>query len=143
MKATFILHVLFVLSFSTTQAQLKKSPDYETAKTEAKKENKDILIVLTGSEWCKPCVKMKKNVFENQEFISYANEHFVIFEVNLGRIWDMDSNLYKDYAFFKEKYQSNALPTLIVLDSNEIRKAVISEKLTSFESTMDKLKQLE
>lgn len=143
MKATFILHVLFVLSFSTTQAQLKKSPDYETAKTEAKKENKDILIVLTGSEWCKPCVKMKKNVFENQEFISYANEHFVIFEVNLGRHWDMDSKLYKDYAFFKEKYQSNALPTLIVLDSNEVRKAVISEKLTSFESTMDKLKQLE
>lgn len=143
MKATFILHVLFVLSFSTTQAQLKKSPDYETAKAEAKKENKDILIVLTGSEWCKPCVKMKKNVFENQEFISYANEHFVIFEVNLGRHWDMDSKLYKDYAFFKEKYQSNALPTLIVLDSNEIRKAVISEKLTSFESTMDKLKQLE
>lgn len=143
MKATFILHVLFVLSFSTTQAQLKKSPDYETAKAEAKKENKDILIVLTGSEWCKPCVKMKKNVFENQEFISYANEHFVIFEVNLGRHWDMDSKLYKDYAFFKEKYQSNALPTLIVLDSNEVRKAVISEKLTSFESTMDKLKQLE
>lgn len=143
MKATFILHVLFVLSFSTTQAQLKKSPDYETAKTEAKKKNKDILIVLTGSEWCKPCVKMKKNVFENQEFISYANEHFVIFEVNLGRHWDMDSKLYKDYAFFKEKYQSNALPTLIVLDSNEVRKAVISEKLTSFESTMDKLKQLE
>lgn len=143
MRPIFILHVLSILFFSTIQAQLKKSPDYETAKTEAKKENKDILIVLTGSEWCKPCVKMKKNVFENQEFISYVNKHFVIFEVNLGRHWDMDSKLYKDYAFFKEKYQSNALPTLIVLDSNEVKKAVISEKLTSFESTMHKLKQLE
>lgn len=143
MRPIFILHVLSILFFSTIQAQLKKSPDYETAKTEAKKENKDILIVLTGSEWCKPCIKMKKNVFENQEFEDYANEHFVIFEVNLGRHWDMDSKLYKDYAFFKEKYQSNALPTLIVLDSNEVKKAVISEKLASFESTMHKLKQLE
>lgn len=142
MKQTFLFQVLFLFIFTTSQAQIQKSPDYETAKAEAKNQNKDILIVLTGSEWCKPCVKMKKNVFENQAFIDYANEHFVILELNLPRHWDMDSKLYKDYDFFKQKYQTNALPSLILLDSDEKLKAVISEKLTSFDKTMEKLKEL-
>lgn len=86
---------------------------------------------------------MKKNVFENTEFINYANERFEIFEVNLDRHWDMNSKVYQDYNFFKEKYQSNALPTLIILDSNEVQKAVISEKLTSLEKTMERLKQID
>ena len=125
-----------------TALQLMWFGYYDTAKIEAKANNKDIMIVLTGSEWCKPCVKMKKNVFENQEFIDYATERFVIFEVNLDRHWDMDSKVYKDYSYFKDKYQSNALPTLIILGSDETKKAVISEKLTSFEKTMEHLKQI-
>jgi len=142
MKRVLFFQVLFLFIFTTAQAQIKKSPDYETAKAEAIKEKKDILIVLTGSEWCKPCVKMKKNVFENQEFVDYANEHFVIFEVNLPRHWDMNSKVYQDYSFFKEKYQTNALPSLVLLGSREKLKAVISEKLTLFDKTMEKLKEL-
>lgn len=142
MNQPFTLCILVILFFGTSHAQLKKSPDYETARAEAKANNKDIMIVLTGSEWCKPCVKMKKNVFENQEFIDYATERFVIFEVNLGRHWDMDSKVYQNYSYFKDKYQSNALPTLIILGSDETKKAVISEKLTSFEKTMERLKQI-
>ena len=142
MKSIFILPVLFVLMCLNAQAQIKKSPDYETAKAEAKKHNKDLLIILTGSEWCKPCVKMKKSVFENQEFIDYANNRFEIFEVNMPRNWDMNSKVYQDYAFFKDKYQTNALPSLIILGSNEEQKAIISEKLTSFEKTMELLKEI-
>ncbi|RZK05100.1 MAG: thioredoxin family protein [Flavobacterium sp.] len=142
MKKIFILPVLFFMMCLNAQAQIKKNSDYETAKAEAQKNNKDILIVLTGSEWCKPCVKMKKNVFENQEFINYVNERFEIFEVNMPRNWDMNSKVYQDYSFFKDKYQTNALPSLIVLGSNEEQKAIISEKLTSFEKTMERLKEL-
>lgn len=142
MKSIFIVPILFLLMSINSHGQIKKSPDYETAKSEAKKNNKDLLIILTGSEWCKPCVKMKKNVFENQEFIDYANERFEIFEVNMPRNWDMNSKVYQDYAFFKDKYQTNALPSLIVLGSNEEQKAVISEKLTSFEKTMERLKEI-
>ncbi|MDR6967923.1 thioredoxin-related protein [Flavobacterium arsenatis] len=142
MKPNFLFQIVFLFIFTTSQAQIQKSPDYETAKVQAKNQNKDILIVLTGSEWCKPCVKMKKNVFENQEFIDYASQSFVIFEVNMPRNWDMNSKVYQDYAFFKEKYQTNALPSLILLDSDEQLKAVVSEKLTSFEKTMETLKKL-
>lgn len=100
------------------------------------------MIVLTGSEWCKPCIKMKKNVFQNTEFIKLAEDRLIILEINLDRHINMSSKVYKDYDFFKNKYQTNALPSLILIDKNEVTKSVISKGLTSFEKTYNRLREL-
>jgi thioredoxin-related protein len=137
--------LIWVLVFFTSfqcQSQIKKYTEYEVAKSEAMEQDKDILIVLTGSDWCKPCIKMKKNVFENADFINFAEKNLIIFEVNLDRHWDLDSKLYKDYSYFKNKYQTNTLPCLVLIDKNEVTKSIISEGLTSFEKTFTKLNRL-
>ena len=139
---TSLIVVIILLISNYSQAQITKYTDYEIAKSEALKQNKDILIVLTGSDWCKPCIKMKKNVFLNPEFIKFAEEKLIVFEVNLERHIDMDSKLYKNYDFFKKKYQTNTLPCLILIDKNEVTKSVISEGLTSFEKTYNRLSEL-
>jgi len=141
LKSKLIIVVILLIS-SYSQAQIKKYTDYEIAKSEAIKQNKDILIVLTGSDWCKPCIKMKKNVFLNPEFIKLAEDKLIIMEVNLERHIDMDSKVYKNYDFFKKKYQTNTLPCLIVIDKNELTKSVISEGLTSFERTYNRIREL-
>ncbi|WP_396147909.1 thioredoxin family protein [Flavobacterium sp.] len=141
LKSKLIIVAIFLIS-SYSQAQNKKYTDYEIAKSEAIKQNKDILIVLTGSDWCKPCIKMKKNVFLNPEFIKLAEDKLIIMEINLERHIDMDSKVYKDYDFFKMKYQTNTLPCLILIDKNEATKSVISEGLTSFDRTYKRISEL-
>ena len=140
-KTSLIWILVFFTSFQS-QSQIKKYTEYEVAKSEAMQQDKDILIVLTGSDWCKPCIKMNKNVFENADFITFADKNLIIFEVNLDRHWDLDSKLYKDYNYFKNKYQTNALPCLVLIDKNEVTKSIISEGLTSFEKTFTKLNRL-
>ncbi len=54
----------------------------------------------------------------------------------------MSSKVYKDYDFFKKKYQTNTLPCLILIDKTEVTKSVISEGLTSFERTYKRLSEL-
>ena len=138
-----ILTIILILLLSQNcLSQITKYEDYEITKTEAIKQNKSILIILTGSEWCKPCVKMKKNVFSNPDFVSLLENNFVIFEINLQRYFDMDSKLYKNYRFFQDKYSSNALPSIIVLDKNENLKKVITKNLTSFGKTYEALQSL-
>jgi len=138
---SLIITVILLIS-NYSEAQIIKYTDYEVAKSEALKQNKDILIVLTGSEWCKPCIKMKKNVFQNTEFIKLAEDRLIILEINLDRHINMSSKVYKDYDFFKNKYQTNALPSLILIDKNEVTKSVISKGLTSFEKTYNRLREL-
>ena len=141
LKSSLII-IIFLLFSNYSQAQIVKHTDYEIAKREAIKQNKDILIVLTGSDWCKPCIKMEKNVFLNSEFIKLAEDKLIILEVNLERHIDMDSKVYKDYDFFKKKYQTNTLPCLILIDKNEVTKSVISEGLTSFKRTYNRISEL-
>lgn len=139
---TFCLAIFFFFYLSNLSfAQLKKYTDYDQAVSEAKKNDRDILIVLTGSEWCKPCIKMKNNVFAEKEFIDFANEKFIIFELNVIMPMDMNSENYKEYRYFTEKYQTNALPTLILLDNQENVKLQLGKNLTSLNKTMEHLKE--
>ena len=89
--------------------------------------------------WCKPCIKMKKNVIETIEFEKFANENVEIFEINLPRNQDLNSKVVKDYNYFKNKYQTNALPTLILLNNVGKELLKISDGLSTKEKVISKL----
>jgi len=122
-------------------AQVTKYNDWQMAKALAQKTDKNILIILTGAEWCKPCIKLEKNVIENDAFISFANDKLVIFEINMPRHMDLDSQVVKDYITFRDKYETNALPTLILTDHRGIEKARITNGISSVDKVLGTLKE--
>ena len=56
-------------------------------------------------------------LFFTSTFEKFANENVEIFEINLPRNQDLNSKVVKDYNYFKNKYQTNALPTLILVNN--------------------------
>ena len=137
MMKYFVL--LFILSSSIFYSQLTKNNDWNVAQEKAQKSGKNILIILTGSEWCKPCIKMKKNVLETIEFEKFANESVEIFEINLPRNQDLNSKVVMDYQYFKNKFKTNALPSLILLDKEGNELVKMSDGLASKEKVISKL----
>ena len=131
--------LLFVLTSNIFYSQIVKNTDWIVTQEKAQKSGKNILIILTGSEWCKPCIKMKKNVIETIEFEKFANENVEIFEINLPRNQDLNSKVVKDYNYFKNKYQTNALPTLILLNNVGKELLKISDGLSTKEKVISKL----
>jgi thioredoxin-related protein len=137
MKNKLITSILLLLiNFSFCQ---KKYDDWESAKKESEISKKNILIILTGSDWCKPCVKMEKNVIDTKEFIEYANQNLIILEINLQRHFDYNSKLVKNYIYFRDKYQTNSLPSLILVNSDGKEITKISSGLSSLEKVMKEL----
>lgn len=137
MKKKLLASILLLLiNYSFSQ---KKFNDWELAKKESEISKKNILIILTGAEWCKPCVKMEKNVIKTEAFTEYANQTLIILEINLPRHWDYDSKVVKDYVFFRDKYQTNALPSLILVNSDGKAITTISSGLSSLEKVMKEL----
>nr|MBP8157622.1 thioredoxin family protein [Flavobacterium sp.] len=75
MKRFFLF--AFVLVTTNSFAQ-NWTTNLEEAKATAAKENKNILLVFSGSDWCAPCIKLDKNVWQSTEFKTYADGKFVL-----------------------------------------------------------------
>jgi thioredoxin-related protein len=52
--------------------------NYDEAKAVAKKENKPIVILFTGSDWCPPCKALKKEVLPNPLFRKEAGKVILV-----------------------------------------------------------------
>ena len=70
----------FLLSSATWET------DFEKAKEEAKDEHKHILLNFSGSDWCGPCIRMHKEIFENTTFTDYSSEHLVLVNADFPRL---------------------------------------------------------
>jgi thioredoxin-related protein len=57
----------------------------DAAKEIAAREDKLILLNFSGSDWCGPCIKMKKEVFENEAFLSIASNELVLVRADFPR----------------------------------------------------------
>jgi thioredoxin-related protein len=91
------------------------STDLDKALKQAKEENKSVLVEFTGSDWCPPCIAMRKNVFSKKEFIDAASKKFVLVELDFPK---GDKELAKKNKPLAEKYKIEGYPTVILLDSD-------------------------
>jgi thioredoxin-related protein len=60
--------------------------DYEQATAQAKKEHKTVMLYFSGSDWCKPCIIWKKEVFDTETFQQYANGKLVPVKLDFPRL---------------------------------------------------------
>ncbi|AKQ45203.1 thiol-disulfide isomerase [Rufibacter radiotolerans] len=59
--------------------------DIEQAKKMSKENHKYILVNFSGSDWCGPCIKMEKEIFENPAFQTYATQNLVMVNADFPR----------------------------------------------------------
>src|ERR1700742_433609 len=59
--------------------------NFETAKTEAKQEHKLIMINFSGSDWCGPCIRLRKEILESETFENYAAANLVLVRADFPR----------------------------------------------------------
>lgn len=91
------------------------STDLDKALEQAKAENKSVLVEFTGSDWCPPCIAMRKNVFSKKEFVEAASKKFILVELDFPK---GDKELAKKNQPLAEKYKIEGYPTVILLDSS-------------------------
>ena len=75
------------------------STDLSKAKDEARKDSKLILLSFSGSDWCIPCIKTRKEIFDKEPFINYAAAKLVLVNADFPRL--------KKNALSKEQTKQN------------------------------------
>ncbi len=88
--------------------------DVDAAIALAKKEGKSVMLEFTGSDWCPPCIEMKKNVFSKEEFFKAASKNFVLVHLDFPKA---DKALAEKNQPYAEKYKIEGFPTVILLNA--------------------------
>jgi thioredoxin-related protein len=75
-----LIYMMMIFSAGTTWLG-----DFSAAKKEAVDEHKLILINFSGSDWCGPCIRLRKEILESQTFENYATGHLVLVRADFPR----------------------------------------------------------
>ncbi len=114
MKKILSLAILTLLAIQVTAAEWMT--DLDKAKAIAKKENKLVFIDFTGSDWCPPCIKLKKDVLSTAEFAKYAKEKFVLVELDYPRSKEQSVELKAANRELQQQFKIKGFPTVVILD---------------------------
>lgn len=90
--------------------------DFDAARTQARAENRMLLINFTGSDWCPPCLMLHREVFSQPEFAEYAARHLVLLEVDFPRTKEQTGAQKAANEKLAERFGIYGFPTVIVLD---------------------------
>lgn len=115
-----IITFLLVVISTVSQAQTWQS-SFESAQTIANKEDKNILLVFSGSDWCAPCIKLEKNIWMSNEFKETAEKSWVLYKADFPKKKAnlLSPELTLENKKLAEKYNKNgSFPLVVLLDKN-------------------------
>jgi thioredoxin-related protein len=119
MKKEILILVVVLLNLSTIYAQ-EWQTNFEKAKNTASTEDKPIILVFQGSDWCAPCIKLDRQVWSTDTFKEYASEHYVMLQADFPRKREnsLSETQTKANAKLAETYNKNGIfPFVVVLDA--------------------------
>ena len=119
MKKKILILVVVLLNLSTIYAQ-EWQTNFEKAKNTASTEDKPIILVFQGSDWCAPCIKLDRQVWSTDTFKEYASEHYVVLKADFPRKREnsLSETQTKANAKLAETYNKDGIfPFVVILDA--------------------------
>jgi thioredoxin-related protein len=116
MKNSLVIIMLFITTFGYSQ---NWKTNFEEVQKEATEQNKNILLVFSGSDWCAPCIKLDNVVWKSEDFKLEAEKNWVIYKADFPKkkANQLSPELTESNNKLAEKYNKNgSFPLVILLD---------------------------
>lgn len=92
--------------------------DVETGFAKAQRENKDVLMLFTGSDWCPPCIKLEEEILSKEAFLAEVTQRFVLVKLDFPRNRPQDESIAAQNQKWAKEFGVDSFPTLYLLDSS-------------------------
>lgn len=90
---------------------------YDMAIQEAEKNNKNVLVYFTGSDWCPPCKMLKKDLFESADFLALADKYVLLYiDIPMNRDILTPEQLQHNKDLSSKLNKKGSVPLLKILD---------------------------
>ena len=82
MKKIIILLLLFLGTIGYSQ---NWNSSFVEAQRKAVTEDKNILLIFSGSDWCAPCIKLDKTIWQSEEFNKESTENWILYKADFPK----------------------------------------------------------
>ena len=120
-----ILAVFLLFNFGCAEEKastknLNWTTNLEQAIELAKKENKAVLVNFTGSDWCKWCVKLRDEVFVQNDFKNYADENLVLVVIDFPRSKSQTNETKMYNQSIAQQFGVRGFPTIVIFNNEGV-----------------------
>lgn len=142
-----ILSIILMISFVFSgglmaEDKVEWHTDFEKAKAAALESEKPILVNFSGSDWCRWCIKLSNEVFQQETFENYAKDNLILFVADFPRTKEISKSEQAQNKALAEKFQIRGFPTVVLLDSLGEKIAQTGYREGGPEAYVDHLKEL-
>ena len=89
--------------------------NFEAAKLEARRLHRPMLVLLTGSDWCPHCIRLKRHVLDTREFKHYARERLILVYLDFPRRIKLPRGLRHQNEKGAKIFGVRGFPTTLIL----------------------------
>src|SRR5438270_9501980 len=120
LKKTFPILALALALFTTASFAAEWRSDYDKALADAKASNKYVLLDFNGSDWCPPCIEMKRVAFSTPAFLAYTRRNLILVDVDYPQRKKLPAAVTKQNERLAKQYdiERSGYPTVVLLDPN-------------------------
>jgi thioredoxin-related protein len=115
------MKLLLITLISMLPVSLIWTSSFTEAQQKAKTSHQLILINFSGSDWCGPCIRLRKEILESAVFETYAKDHLVLVRADFPRQKknQLPAGQVKQNEALAEKYNPDGkFPYTLVVDEN-------------------------
>lgn len=115
-----LLFIAVLLSVTVTAQEWQTN--YAEAVVFAKDQDKPIILVFSGSDWCAPCIKLDREIWQSEEFTKYAKQNYILYRADFPRkkINKLAEEVTLQNKTLAELFNPKGhFPFVVVLDNNE------------------------
>lgn len=91
---------------------------YDAALAEAQKEQKNVLVYFTGSDWCPPCKMLKTDLFDTDEFKTVSAAYSLLY-IDIPRNRDLltQEQMSHNLDILAKHNKKGMFPLLVILNA--------------------------
>ena len=127
------LFTLFLLMFTLTIHSQTSTPNWYTdislASEAAVTENKPMLILFTGSDWCSWCIRLQREVFNRESFTTWSKQNVILVEIDFPRYKEQPDSIVQQNKLLQEQFGIQGYPTVWFVSVNKIDDTIVTTPL--------------
>ncbi len=137
-----------ILCLAMSYLLMSQELSFEEAQKEAQDQNKKVILVFSGSDWCIPCMKLKKYILDDPEFQKEITDTYVVGHADFPQKKKnkalQSESLQLQNKELAEKYNPNGyFPLVVVFDQDMQVKGKLTYEEVSPEEFAQKIAEFQ
>ncbi len=140
-----LLTYFFIIACTVTVSAQDWEHSYTEALEYAKEEGKPLVLVFAGSDWCAPCIKLDREIWQSDDFKKYASENYILYKADFPRKKSnkLSEKMSLVNAKLADQFNPNGhFPLVVVLNGEQQVLGALGYEKTSPEAYIQRLNAL-